>query len=165
MADITITPAAPRGIAAIGALRDRAPLLAALQAEFGAAMPTTPGFLLAGPVTISCLTPSRYLASGPPDADVPARLAELLAGLAAVTDQSDQWACFVLTGADIRETLARLVPIDLEPRLFRVGDLALTRAAHVNVRLWRTAAQTYELAVTRSYAADLRHFLALAFDP
>ena len=40
----------------------------------------------------------------------------------------------------------------MAPACLRVGDLALTRAGHLNVRLWRCADLDYELAVTRSYA-------------
>lgn len=157
---LTIEQAAPRSIAAITAFRDRAALCAALQAEYGtAAPPTTPSFVQAGPVTLSCLSPARYLATGPRDAALPARLAQTLAGLAAVTDQSDQWAIFTLSGPQTRDRLARLVPIDVAPETFRIGDLALTRAGHIDVRLWRIAADTYELAASHSYAADVRHGL------
>jgi sarcosine oxidase subunit gamma len=156
---VTIEQAAPRSIAAIAAFRDRAALLAALQSEYGIRPPTTPGFLQAGPVTLSCLSPCRYLATGPRDAAVPARLARTLAGLAAVTDQSDLWTIFTVAGPQSRDRLARLVPIDVAPDLFRIGALALTRAGHLDVRVWRVGTDLYEVGVGRSYAADLRHAL------
>ena len=153
-ARIAVTLTAPRTIAGIGVFRDRAPCLAALHAEFGVTVPITPRFVQAGPVTLSCLAPTRYLASASADACLPVRLANKLAGLAAITDQSDMWATFALSGLLVRELLARLVPVDLTTTKFGIGDLALTRASHVDVRLWRLADHDYELAVTRSYAED-----------
>ena len=44
-----------------------------------------------------------------------------LAGLAAVTDQSDGWAAMWLEGSDARAVLARLLPLDLEPAAFPEG--------------------------------------------
>jgi sarcosine oxidase subunit gamma len=155
-----IEQAAPRTIAAIGAFSDRAPLLAALHAEYGVAPPITPAFVRAGPVTLSCLSPSRYLATATQDATLPQRLAHTLAGLAAVTDQSDLWETFAFSGRQIRDRLARLVPIDIAPEIFRIGDLALTRAGHIDVRLWRIGGDSYELAVARSYGADFRYTVA-----
>jgi sarcosine oxidase subunit gamma len=155
---VTIERAAPRSIAAIAAFRDHAALLAALQSEYGAAPPSQT-FFQSGPVTLSCLSPGRYLASAPRDAALPAHLAHTLAGLAAVTDQSDMWAIFTVDGPQSRDRLARLVPIDLAPGIFRIGALALTRAGHVDVRVWRVGEQSYEVAIARSYAEDLQHAL------
>jgi sarcosine oxidase subunit gamma len=156
---VIIELAAPRSIAAIGAFRDRTALLAALQAEYGIAPPTTPASVRAGPVTLSCVSPSRYLATTARDANLPRHLAGTLAGLAAVTDQSDLWETFVLSGRDSRDRLARVVPVDVAPDALRIGDLALTRAGRIDVRLWRIGADSYELAVARSYVEDLRHTL------
>jgi sarcosine oxidase subunit gamma len=157
----SIVPVAPRSAAGIAAFRDHDALRAALRDLLGVVPPLTPGFVQAGDLTLSCLAPARYFVAGPRDAGLPVRLAEALAGLAAVTDQSDVWVGFVLSGLDIRETLARVVPIDLTPDRFPVGGVALTRAGHLDVRLWRIAAQSYELAVSRSYADDLRHALGV----
>jgi sarcosine oxidase subunit gamma len=156
---VTIEQAAPRAIAGIAAFRDRAALRAALQSEYGTPPPTTQAFIQAGPVTLSCLSPTRYLAAAPRDTALPAHLAHTLAGLAAVTDQSDLWAIFTLSGPQGRDRLARLVPIDVAPNIFRIGALALTRAGHVDVRVWRVGEDLYDIAVARSYGADLRHAL------
>jgi len=156
---VTITAAAPRAAAGIASFRDRDRLVAALRAEFGADIPSTPRFVQAGALTLSCLAPARYFVTAPRDSDLPARLAESLAGLAAVTDQSDLWACFALSGPHVRTTLSRVVPVDVTPAKFRAGDLALTRAGHLDVRLWRLGECSYEVAVARSYAEDLRYVL------
>jgi sarcosine oxidase subunit gamma len=158
-AGVTITLAAPSSAAGIAAFRDQGRLLAALQAEFGADIPSTPRFVQTGALTLSCLAPTRYFATAPRNADLAARLSASLTGLAAVTDQSDLWACFAISGLRSRVTLARIVPIDLTPSKFRPGDLALTRAGHLDVRLWCVGEHSYEIAVARSYAEDLRYVL------
>jgi sarcosine oxidase subunit gamma len=150
---------APRAIIGIGAYRDRAPLLAALETGFGLTVPTTPSFVASGGITLSCLAPGRFVATADRDSGLVARLTAALATVAALTDQSDLWHYFVLSGAAAPEALARLVPIDLAPQSFPVGALSLTRAGHLNVRLWHLGAGSYELAVSRSYADDLRHDL------
>ena len=149
-AGISIAPTETRSIAGIGALRDRDRFFAVLHAEFGVSIPVAPRFVRAGAATLSCLSPTRYLASGDAESHLPSRLANKLGGLAAITDQGDMWTTFVLSGPLVRELLARFVPIDLTPSSFSIGDLALTRAGHLNVRLWRMSDLGYELAVTRS---------------
>jgi sarcosine oxidase subunit gamma len=88
-----------------------------------------------------------------------ARLEAALAGLAAVTDQSDLWLFFALSGPLVKEALGRLVPINLSPMTFPVGGVSLTRCGHLDVRVWHVDDQSYELAVARSFADDLRHDL------
>jgi sarcosine oxidase subunit gamma len=157
--DITIAEAMPRSAAGIAAFRDHAGLRAALQAELGADIPDRPCFIQAGGVTLSCLGPARYFATGPRPSNLPERLAQALQGLAAITDQSDLWQVFTCSGTNIREQLARLVPIDLRPESFPIGSLALTRAGHFDARVWRIGDDVYELAVARSYAEDLIYLL------
>jgi sarcosine oxidase subunit gamma len=156
---VTIERAVPRSIAGIAAFKDRAALRAAMQRVFGSATPTAPGWIQAGDVTLSCLAPARYLATASRDADLPGRLAESLAGLAAITDQSDMWEMFTVQGPGVRDVLARLVPVDLDPQRFPVGALACTRAGHLHVRLWRVGERVYEIAVMRSAAGDLLYQL------
>ena len=160
MSDISRVP--PRSVAGIGSFNDRTRLLDALQNEFGVPIPTTPGTVQAGAITIACLAPGRFLASGAADTNLPARLATSLDGLAAVTDQSDMWATWQVTGASVRERLARVVPIDLAADTLPVGGVALTRASHLDVRVCRVGADTYEVSVTRSFAEDLLHALTSA---
>ncbi len=154
-----LAPVPPRSIAGIASFRDQDRLHAALRAAFGAPAPATASFIQAGAVTLACVAPARFVAFGDADADLPARLAKALDGLAAVTDQSDMWASWRVSGTSIRECLARVIPIDLAPDAFQVGQLALTRAGHLDVRVCRVDEDAYEVAVTRSVAADLLHVL------
>jgi sarcosine oxidase subunit gamma len=159
MSDVSLDEPAPRSVVGIGAYRARAPLLAALQDGFGLAPAATAGFTQSAGICLSCLSPSRYLATAEREANLPARLGEALGAYAAITDQSDLWHYFTLSGPGAFDALSRLVPVDLSPKAFPVGALALTRAGHLNVRLWHVGDHTFELAVARSYAGDLRYDL------
>jgi sarcosine oxidase subunit gamma len=95
-----------------------------------------------------------------------AALKSAVGDTASVVDQSDAYGVLRLTGPKLRETLAKLVPLDLHPRVFKVGDVAATVAAHIGVSLWRLeddadSQPTFELAVARSMAASLWHELAV----
>jgi len=163
MSDVlSLTEPAPRSIAGIASFRDHAALLAALQSEFGVSPPAGSAFVEASGVCLSTLAPFRYLAMADRSADLPRRLVAALSTHAAITDQSDLWHVFALSGPGVSDALSRVVPIDLASEAFPVGALALTRAGHFNVRLWHIDARTYEIAVPRSYADDLRYDLEKA---
>jgi len=94
-----------------------------------------------------------------------AALRSAVGDTASLVDQSDAYGVLSLTGPALRETLAKLVPLDLHPRAFRVGDVAATLVAHIGVSLWRIedgadGQPTFELAVARSLAASLWHELS-----
>ncbi len=156
-----LTPVPPRSIAGIASFCDQDRFHAASRLAFGAPLPMK-GFVQAGAITLARVAPTRFLATGDAGADLPARLAKTLDGLAAVTDQSDMWAAWRMSGDSVREWLARVVPVDLAADIFQIGDLALTRAGRLDVRVCRVDADAYEVAVTRSVAADLVHALEQA---
>ena len=151
MADaIRTTP--PRSVAAVTALRDPARVRDALRRHFRTAPSETAGWVDAAGTRLSRLAPDRFLVQGARDSAVPATLAPLLDGIAAVTDQSDLWHTVTITGPSAADHLGRIVPVDLHLSVFPAGRLALTRGQHVDLRLWRLGAEEWELAVARSYA-------------
>ena len=96
-------------------------------------------------------------------------LQTMFVGSASVFDLTDSRVVFEVSGPRIRDALAKMLPIDLHPSVFRPGDVAVTIASHIGVTLWQTSdAQTagapqYRLAVARSYAASFwRGFVASA---
>ncbi len=104
------------------------------------------------------LGPGRWLVFGA--AGLERVLRERLGGLAAVSDQSDARVVLRLSGARVRDALAKGVPIDLHPRAFGPGRAAATLAAQIGVLVWqRDAAPTFDLAVARSYAGSLAEWL------
>jgi len=114
---------------------------------------------------------ASYLWAGPAswlalaEVDDPAfspMLAARLAGIAAVTDQSDGRAILRLHGPAARDALAKLVPIDLHPGVFTEDATAMTLAGHISVQIWRTGAECFELACFRSFAGALLEALHAA---
>ncbi|MFN0115493.1 MAG: sarcosine oxidase subunit gamma [Paracoccaceae bacterium] len=85
-----------------------------------------------------------------------------LAGLAALTDQTDGWAALEMSGAGWREALARLVGIDLRPAAFGPGQAARTPLNHMACVLWCVAADRVRILVFRSMAKTAVHELCEA---
>lgn len=89
-----------------------------------------------------------------------ATLANKLAGLAAVSDQSSAYTVLQLSGPAARTLLARGAHVDFHAASFSPGSVASTVIAHVAVTIWQRDAQpTYEVALFRSYAATFRDWL------
>ena len=76
------------------------------------------------------------------------------------SDQSDGRALMRLSGSRVRDLLAKGCPIDLHPRAFKGGDVALTTISHIGVHLWQVDdAPTYDLALMRSMAESFWSWL------
>lgn len=86
----------------------------------------------------------------------------VLADHAALTDQSDAWACVQLSGADVEAVLARLVPVDVSLTAFPEGHSARTMIQHMNGSLTRIGADAFLVLVFRSMAGTLVHDLERA---
>lgn len=84
---------------------------------------------------------------------------EGLEAAAALTDQSDGWACLSLDGAEAGEVLARLVPIDLSPATFPEGATARTLLGHMSVLIHRAGPQRFHLYLFRSMVGFAVHEL------
>ncbi len=89
-----------------------------------------------------------------------ASLSSAFGGHASIVDLTDACATLRLEGPRVRESLARLVPIDVHERSFAPGDIAQTVAAHMSVTLWRVEnaeqdSPVFELCVGRSFAHSL----------
>jgi len=82
---------------------------------------------------------------------------EAAGDLASISDQSDSYVVLRLSGVRVRDTLCKLLPIDLHPGTFRVGDVAVTTDAHFTVTIWRLEScnggdSTFDLAIPRSFS-------------
>jgi sarcosine oxidase subunit gamma len=112
--------------------------------------------------------PAAWLALAERDgSDFVARLMSELDGVASVSDQSDVYTMIRLSGANVRDALAKLIPIDVHPRAFQVGDAASTVASHIGVTVWRLpdgadAAPLFEVIMFRSLTRSFWHALAEA---
>lgn len=87
-----------------------------------------------------------------------------MAAHAALTDQSDAWACVTLSGAAAEDVLARLVPIDTRAAAFKRGHTARTQLQHINVSLTRIGADSFLILGFRAMAGTLVHDLVEAME-
>lgn len=155
------------GIARIAARSGQAARAAALlRAQFGIEPPDGPKRASRGDVGIGGIGPQTWLAARDGAGNAFAEsLRSLLGDCASVADQSDAYVILRLTGPKVRETLAKLAPIDFHPRSFKVSDVAQTVCGYLNVILWRLedTAQgnpVFEVWVGRSLAVSLHRALS-----
>lgn len=73
-----------------------------------------------------------------------------------LTDLSDAWRLFQISGIAARRLLAGGCPLELDPRRFAPGRCATTRYDEFRILLGCSAPDNYDLYVERSYAEDLR---------
>jgi methylglutamate dehydrogenase subunit D len=149
------------GIASVLGRRGRHDVLAAKCRErFAVELPLGPRRASGGDIAFIATGPNAWLATREGAANrLAAELTDAFEDLAAIADQSDGQAVLRLSGPRTREVLCKLVPIDLHPRAFEVGDVAVTIAAHMGATLWRLPDEpaghaVYEIAVYRSLAAS-----------
>lgn len=133
---------------------------ASLAAHFGQALAEAPRAHQVGDITLIWTGPGQWLATSA-DRHLAARLAAELGGIAAVSDQSDARAVLRLSGPKARDVLAKGCLVDLHPRTFGPGQVAMTVFGHINVMLRQVDdSPTYEIALFRSMAASFWHWLA-----
>jgi sarcosine oxidase subunit gamma len=129
------------------------------------ALPGAGRSAVSGQLQSFALGPGRWLVVGPNEAF--AQLAERLPAGHEAVELSDAHAVLHVSGPKVREVLARIAPIDLHPRVFRVGDVAATRSGGLDLLLWQIdATPRFGIAVGRSYAGSLARWLmdtALSF--
>lgn len=140
-----------------------------LREQFGVALPQQPRAVFttaATPLGFLWCGPGHWLAMGDAAADtfqLEAQLQTRLAGLASVCDQSGSRVLFAVQGPAARTVLAKGLGVDLHPRSFQPGQVAISSIGHMGVQLWQASAlPEYRLLVARSYAESFRHWLETA---
>lgn len=149
------------GLASVIARRGRTDALRGwVESLHGWDVPEGPWRLAVGAVSFVGIAPDAWLAVQEGGGFAWAeRLARELQGFASVSDQCGAYGLLRLGGPAAADVLAKGVFLDLHPAVFTEGSAAATVLAHINVVLWRRA-DSFELAVPRSYAADFAHWLA-----
>lgn len=140
----------------------QADLLVRSLEKFGLSLPTIPRREFRGPLSFAWAGPGKWLAmlESACGTGFEYGLREGFAGFASVTNQSDGRSIIRVRGPKARDALAKGVPLDLDPRSFRVGDTALTVVANINVHFWQIdESPTYEFAVFRSFAVAFHEWL------
>jgi len=101
-----------------------------------------------------------------PYADVADTLATLNRKLSKLhmlaVDVSDARAVFHLSGAQAREVMAKLAPIDVSPRNCRPGMFRRTRMSQVAAAIWLTDEDRFQIICFRSQAQYLFDLLCVA---
>lgn len=135
----------------------------ALQQQCGIELPS-PGRLSAGQDMLLLWSgPDRFLAVREHPGSPAAELSAVLHELAFVVEASSSRTVLQLTGHAAVDMLNRLLPIDLHPRVFTPGSVALTTAGHIAVQLWRCASDSgFHVACSTSFGGSLRNQLAQA---
>jgi sarcosine oxidase subunit gamma len=156
VAGVTISERTDLGLATVMVRKGRqADLAAAAERTYGVALPsgsrlaTGPkvGFIGTGPGQWFAV--SESLRNGELGRD----LGEKFAGLASISDQSDGRAVVRISGPKARDVLAKGLPIDLDPRVFKPGDAATSLVSYIGVQLWQVdETPTYDIAVFRGFA-------------
>jgi sarcosine oxidase subunit gamma len=157
------------GLATVLARKGSSQALAQRVGEhFGLDLPTSPRLSAGSGAAFAGVGPGAWLAMAERGGNAfAARLMRDLQGVASVSDQSDGYVLIRLAGARVRDALSKLVPIDLDARAFKAGDVASTVASHIGVTLWRRpddsdAAPVFEVIMFRSLGQSFWHALAAA---
>jgi methylglutamate dehydrogenase subunit D len=142
-----------------------AALSAKVKARTGLDLPATPRFAGVNHLGFLWLAPGQWIASaaGEVGAIFASELAQDLIGLASVTDQSDGRVLIRVSGPRVRDMLAKGCMIDLHQSVFKIDDTAITSIALLTVQVTRLpddeGLAVFELAIMRSFAANLWHWL------
>jgi len=164
---VTVSDRDGLGLAIVLVRKDKTAALAErIRSHFDIELPQGPQRTTAGELALAGTGPGAWLATSERGRTALAQsLRETIGDLASVSDQSDGYAVLRLSGPKLRATLCKLIPIDVHPRTFRIGDAATTVAAHIGVTVWRLedgpdGSPVFEIAMYRSYAGSFWHALS-----
>ena len=139
------------------------PLQTAVKKLFKTELPTTPRRVEADGIAFLWAGPDQWIAITDmalhPDFDH--ELIKKLGKFASFTDQGDARTIIRVSGPASRDVIATGAPVDLHPRAFKPGDVALTHASHIAVAIWQIDdTPTFEFAVARGFAQSFWHWLS-----
>ena len=80
---------------------------------------------------------------------------------ALVCDVSDARAVFTLQGANVREVVAKLAPVDIAPGQFGSGEMRRTRFGQIAAAFWMTGEDELKIICFRSVAEYMYKQLCL----
>lgn len=152
------------GMATVIAERGNDEALAeALQRVAGLDLPRQPECIQHGDCKIIWNGPAQWLLVTDTRAALD-RVRSGLASTAAMAEQSDSRAVLSVSGWQVPALLAKGAMIDLHPRAFPEGAVALTSLAHIVIMLWRTHdgpdGAVFEIIVPRSMAGSFWSWLS-----
>ncbi len=125
-----------RDLVQVGFWRDSgAAVREALAADLGFAMPESLGSSTShAELTAFMVAPDKFWITAPLAAGLHGRLSKRFAtAVAVVTELGHSRTVIRLSGPSVREVLAQLVAVDLDPKVFPLGSVAMTPIHHVAV--------------------------------
>jgi len=136
-------------------------LVSAVETAYGVALPKGPRRVTRGSVTFAGTGPDQWIASaeGAEAQNFAARVRGRIGLFAAVSDQTDARLALRLSGPKVRDVLAKGVPLDLHPKVFKPGDVATTLVAYIGVQIDRID-ETFQLTAPRSMAGSFWSWLS-----
>ena len=139
-------------------------LRSAMRTQFGLDLPETPRLARGRSSSILwCGHQQWFVMADEGAGDLFATLRECAGASAALSDQSDSRLIVELSGPAARAVLAKLAPVDLDPRVFSAGATALTLLEHVGGQITQIGDEpAYELMAFRSFAESLLHGILTA---
>lgn len=160
---LKVVESGPCATGLLAARRGRTSRLVKAAGDLGLELPRGPAWTQDRGTVVVWIAPEQWLLRAP------GRFADLDAALDALTpyatliDQSDARAVLTLSGPRARDVLAKGLEIDLHPRVFGPGKIAVAPVANISAVLWQVDdAPTYEIAVPRSFAGSFWHWLSEA---
>lgn len=135
-----------------------APLVARIREHFNIQLPSGPSHVASGDIAFVGTGPGAWLAVQRSVGNSLAQtLVKSVGRLASVVDQTGGYAVLNLSGPRVRDALSKVIPVDIRPQSFVVGDAASTVAAHIGAMMWRlnddsAGLPVFEIAVFRSLA-------------
>ncbi len=134
-----------------------APLQKVVKTAAGGDMPTAGNISLADGGSAAWMSPDELLIIVP-YADADAKVAEIGKGMGdahhMAVNVSDARCMFAVSGDDalVREALAKLMPVDLSPAAFKVGQFRRSRMAQVPAAVWMADTGEARIVCFRSVA-------------
>lgn len=163
---VTLELVDDRTIAHVAARKGQTDALAAeFSRHFQIDLPRKPGIVTTPSISAMWAGPDQWLvfAPGEDGRDLEQELRPRFGASASIADQSDARTLVRIAGPASRSVLAKLLPIDIHPRAFPAGSVAITHAAHIGVIVWRSdkprTDDCFMLACARSYAQSFWHAL------
>jgi sarcosine oxidase subunit gamma len=162
---LSVAAVADRGLLLIqGDLQD-ARLADAIREQTQIAVPAPQAAVVRSQYTLLWMAPGQCLLELPAAQASTAQAAligRIGAALAAVTDVSDAFAGFDVSGDRAPEALMTGCTLDLRPHAFAPGRAARTALADVSVVIWKPDSNRFRCLVERGFAGHFAEWLAQA---
>ena len=160
---VTIAENPNMALASLAARRGQADaLLAAMKAAMGLDLPAPGRASRAVEHAAFWMGPEQWMVTAPHGTHelLAAELKAVVGGAGSVTEQTDGWCCFDVTGPALADLFERLSPAPL--RQMEPGDATRTTIEHLGVFLWLQADDKLAVLAPRSSAGSLHHALIAA---